>query len=182
MPICQTPNYFFFKKISSVCSCVQLGSKRTIVRSGFTPGLQAGDEENGAACVALRYRTIVKSEVRKKQNFPASRLVLEQTIVHFHTRPQAAPNNYSFYHLGSRPERTNGADKERGRSYSEQLRTPNKSESPSPKARLVKPDDLRDTEHTKCMRYLWAFMLSCSISIGSLWVFVASFMRFWASV
>ena len=60
--------------------------------------------------------------------------------------------------------------------------TPNKSESPSPKARLVKPDDLRDTEHTKCKRYLWAFMLSCSISIGSLWVFVASFMRFWASV
>ena len=59
--------------------------------------------------------------------------------------------------------------------------TPNKSESPSPTARLVKPDPPRLTEHTKCRRYFVGVTLLCSIVCGSLWVFVAIFMRFCAT-
>ena len=59
--------------------------------------------------------------------------------------------------------------------------TPNKSESPSPTTRLVKPDPPRLTEHTKCRRYFVGVTLLCSIVCGSLWVFVAIFMRFCAT-
>ena len=61
-----------------------------------------------------------------------------------------------------------------------QAPTPNKSESES-ESPTGKSDPPRMTEHTKCMRYFWVFMLSCSIVSGSSWVFVATFMRFCAS-
>ncbi len=168
---------FFFKKISSVRSCFKLGQKRTIVRSGFSRGCQAGDEAERQQRAAPRYRTIVKSEVRKTKlpSFPAGSGTNNSSLLH----PAASGTEQLFVLPAGISSRANKWCEQRA--WQKPVRaapTPNKSESPSPKARLVKPDDLRDTEHTKCKRYLWAFMLSCSISIGSLWVFVASFMRF----
>ena len=130
---------------------------------------------------APRYRTIVKSEVRKTSlpSFPAGSGTNNSSLSH----PAASCTEQLFVlPAGISSSANKWCEQKAWQKPVRAALTPNKSESPSPKARLVKPDDLRDTEHTKCKRYLWAFMLSCSISIGSLWVFVASFMRFWASV
>ena len=55
------------------------------------------------------------------------------------------------------------------------------SDNPTPTPQLVKPDPARLTEHTKCWRYFVGVTLLCSIVCGSLWVFVAIFMRFCAT-
>ena len=144
-------------------------------------GKQTGDEAERQQRAAPRYRTIVKSEVRKTKlpSCPAGSGTNNSSLSH----PAASGTEQLFVLPAGISSRANKwCEQEAWQKLIRAALTPNKSESPSPKARLVKPDDLRDTEHTKCKRYLWAFMLSCSISIGSLWVFVASFMRFWASV
>ena len=144
-------------------------------------GEQAGDEAERQQRAAPRYRTIVKSEVRKIKlpSFPAGSGTNNSSLSH----PAASCTEQLFVLPAGISSRANKWCEQRAwQKLFRAAPTPNKSESPSPKARLVKPDDLRDTEHTKCKRYFWAFMLSCSISIGSLWVFVAIFMRFWATV
>jgi len=160
---------------------LQAGSKTNNSSFSLLLGKQAGDEAERQQRAATRYRTIVKSEVRqiKFTSFPAGSGTNNSSL----SRPAASGTEQLFVLPAGISSRANKWCEQRA--WQKPVRaapTPNKSESPSPKARLVKPDDLRDTEHTKCKRYFWAFMLSCSISIGSLWVFVASFMRFWASV
>ena len=179
---------FFSRRLVRFAAAVQLGQKRTIVRSVFCwkcGGCQTGDEaerqQRAAHCEVPRYRTIVKSEARQTKfpSFPAGSGTNNSSLSH----PAASGTEQLFVLPAGISSRANKWCEQRA--WQKPVRaapTPNKSESPSPKARLVKPDDLRDTEHTKRKRYFWACMLSCSISIGSLWVFVASFMRFWASV
>ena len=112
------------------------------------------------------YRTIVKSEARQHQ------------FAQLGQRPGA--NNYSF--LLEAAWRNTEQKKKRSKGTAVWATpTPNKSESPSPTARLIKPDPPRLTEHTKCRRYFVGVTLLCSIVCGSLWVFVAIFMRFCAT-
>lgn len=70
-------------------------------------------------------------------------------------------NNYSlFTRPGSRGEQQKKRQMGGGSvdTDTEQVRA--RSPNPSPTHRLGKPDPLRLTEHTKCSRYFWAFMLS----------------------
>ena len=88
------------------------------------------------------------------------------------------PNNYSLRQLASSPteQRTKKARQKpvRRSRHTEQC----------PKVRVRSPilevRPRRKTEHTKCFCYFAGITLSCSISNGSLWDFVATFMRFCA--
>jgi len=139
--------------------------ERTIVRYACWHGWHGWSVSTRCSRYWAEYRTIVKSEARQHQ-FARLASGQERTIVHFHTRPQAPPNKRKKKSRGTAVWATP---------------TPNKSESPSPTARLVKPDPPRLTEHTKCRCYFVGVTLLCSIVCGSLWVFVATFMRFCAT-
>ena len=142
--------------------------------------------------LSLLYRTIIRSELQRAWQTST----LKRTIVQVLDTEHVRTNNNSFSSLRPVRHRTiirfislirqlhaeRTMQQKARQKPVRQAPTPNKSESESEsESPTGKSDPPLLTEHTKCMRYFWVFMLSCSIVSGSSWVFVATFMRFCAS-
>ncbi len=138
--------------------------------------------------LSLLDRTIIRSELQRARRASTLKRTIVQGARRRNSEQHVRTNNNSFsscvqsdteqsFAHQLEPAAARRANNE-AEGTAEASPTPNKSESESPTG---KSDPPRMTEHTKCMRYFWVFMLSCSIVSGSSWVFVATFMRFCAS-
>lgn len=142
--------------------------------------------------LSLLDRTIIRSELQRARRASTLKRTIVQGARRRNSEQHVRTNNYSFSSLCPVRHRTiirftslirqlhaeRTIQQKARQKPVRQAPTPNKSESESPTG---KSDPPLLTEHTKCMRYFWVFMLSCSIVSGSSWVFVATFMRFCAS-
>ena len=144
--------------------------------------------------LSLLDRTIIRSELQRARRASTLKRTIVQGARRRNSEQHVRTNNNSFSSLRPVRHRTiirhaslirqlhaERTMKQKARQKPvRKAPTPNKSESES-ESPTGKSDPPLLTEHTKCMRYFWVFMLSCSIVSGSSWVFVATFMRFCAS-